>query len=126
MHISAIALTCFIAGLALHVLAQVDAIARAKNNAASSRIGIIQDRAIPIIVRSAICAAVFILWLQGQLAGTLIATGIAIPDWAGKVLDLHVGGGIAFLAGYCFDSGLAFIPVFKSYVPPPIDQPSDK
>lgn len=122
MHISLAALVTFILGLALHALAQIDAIARAKNNPASSRLQIFQDRAVPILIRSVISTFIFILWLQGQLADTVTKMGVTMPDTVGKILDIHVGWAIAFLVGYGFDSALGYIPAFKSSIPPPIDQ----
>lgn len=116
-----LAFASFIVGFALHALAQVDAIARAKNNPANSRTAIIKARAIPILVRGTICVAGFSLWLQGELVTALTAIGVPIPAMVSKILDLHVGAAIAFLAGYAFDSGLAYIPFLKSSVPPSID-----
>lgn len=116
-----VAVGLFIVGLMLHTLAQIDAIARAKNNPAGSRLGILAARWIPIVVRGAICLAIFVLWLQGELADVATALKIPIPDTMDRVLDLHVGGSIAFVAGYAFDSALGYVPFLKSSIPPAID-----
>jgi hypothetical protein len=44
-----------------------------------------------------------------------------MPDSLAGVLDLHVSGAVAFMAGYLFDSALAFIPGLKNSVPAAID-----
>src|SRR5258707_14190664 len=117
----ALALLFFLIGSALHTLAQVDAIARSKNNPNNSRLTIFQARWQPILIRTAWSMAIFVLWLQGQLVAVLAATKIPMPDSLAGVLDLHVSGTVAFMAGYLFDSALAFIPGLKNSVPAAID-----
>ena len=123
-HIHPMAIGFFIIGLALHALAQVDAIAKAKNNPLNSRWAVFQARWVTLAVRGAICTAIFILWLQGQLAEVLMAVGVPIPDSLAAVLNLHVGGAIGFMAGYAFDSLLGYIPKLKTSIPAAIDEPS--
>lgn len=118
----ALALLFFLVGSALHTLAQIDAIARAKNNPQNSRVQIFLGRWQTILIRAAWSVALFTLWLQGQLVAVLTAAHVPVPDWAAAILDLHVGGAIAFMAGYLFDSALAFIPGLNNSVPPPIDK----
>lgn len=112
----------FVIGQALHALAQIDAIARSKNNPTDSRLTLFLARWIPIVCRAALCFALFELWLQGELADTLIALEVHLPAWGARVLDLHVGSAVAFLAGLAFDSVIGYIPIFKSSVPPPIGE----
>ena len=113
-----VALLCFMIGLALHLLAQIDAIARAKNNTQNSRLGILKSRWSTFLIRGAWCLAIFIAWLQGELVHVLVAVNVPLPDMAKAILDLHVGVLIAFGAGYMFDSLLGFIPALKSSLPP--------
>jgi hypothetical protein len=120
-----LAVLFFLVGSALHTLAQVDAIARSKNNPNNSRLAILQSRWQPILIRTAWSIAVFVLWLQGQLVAVITAVKIPVPDSFSAVLDLHVTGAVAFMAGYLFDSALAFIPGLKNSVPAPIDVPID-
>jgi hypothetical protein len=122
----ALALLFFVVGSGLHTLAQIDAIARAKNNPQNSRLAIFLARWQTIVIRAAWSVALFTLWLQGQLVAVLGAAHVPIPDSMAAILDLHVGGAIAFMAGYLFDSALAFIPGLNNSVPPPIDKTPDK
>lgn len=110
----------FVVGLALHTLAQIDAIARAKNNPTNSRVAILKDRWSTILIRSAWCFAIFVLWLQGELVDVLTAVNVTVPDALKGILDLHVGAAIGFMAGYLFDSGLGYIPALKTSLPPDI------
>jgi hypothetical protein len=108
------ALLGFLLGLALHILAQVDAVARAANNPNNTWLAVLKARAISYIVRSGLALAVFMLWLEGGLVAALMATGITLPDMAQKVLALHVTGALAVLAGYCADSALGYLPFVKN------------
>lgn len=119
--INVLAVIFFLIGLALHTLAQVDAIARSKNNPMDSRVAILKVQGVTILIRGGVCLAFFVLWLQGQLVGVMTALKIPLPDTFTAVLNLHVGGAIAFLAGYAFDSGLSFFPGLKSTLPAAID-----
>jgi len=119
--IHALAILFFLIGSALHSLAQIDAIARSKNNPNNSRVGILESRWQTILIRTAWSMAIFILWLQGQLVAVVTAIKIPLPDSLAGVLDLHVSGPVAFMAGYLFDSALAFIPGLKNSVPPSLD-----
>lgn len=122
MHATTVfALLFFLIGSALHTLAQIDAIARAKNNSHNSRVEILFERWQTILVRTAWSLAIFTLWLQGQLVAVLAATKIPLPDTMTGILDLHVTGAVAFMAGYLFDSALTFIPGLKNSVPPSLD-----
>lgn len=127
MHLKMLfAVLFFLIGSALHTLAQIDAIARSKNNPHNSRVEIFADRWQTILIRAAWSLAFFTLWLEGQLAAVLAAAKIPIPDTVAGILDLHVTGAVAFMAGYVFDSALAFIPGLKSSVPPAIDTSAAK
>jgi len=115
----------FLVGSAMHTLAQIDAIARAKNNPANSRIGILATRWQTIVNRDAWAFAFFVLILQGQFVALLNAVKIPVPSAMAAVLDLHVGGAIAWMAGYLSDSALAFIPGLNTSLPPAIDPGND-
>jgi hypothetical protein len=115
------ALIFFLIGSALHTLAQIDAIARSKNNPNNSRLGIFLGRWQPILIRTIWTLVIFTLWLQGQLVAVLTAAKIPVPDTLTGILDLHIGGAVAFIAGYFLDSMLAFIPGLKNSVPAAFD-----
>jgi len=115
------ALLFFLIGSALHTLAQIDAIARAKSTTGSSRVQIFLGRWQTILIRAAWSVALFMLWLQGQLVAVMTAAHVPVSDSMAAILDLHVGGAVAFMAGYAFDSALAFAPWLKNTIPPPID-----
>src|SRR5712664_3287698 len=102
--VNVFALIFFVIGSVLHTLAQVDAIARAKNNPMSSRVEIFLSRWATILIRGAWGLAIFVLWLQGQLVGILTSLKIPLPDMVMVILGLHVGSAIAFIAGYNVDS----------------------
>src|SRR5579863_2718466 len=95
----ALALLFFLIGSALHTLAQIDAIARSKNNPQNSRVQIFLGRWPTIVIRAFWSLALFTLWLQGQLVAVLTAAHVPVPDSITAILDLHVGGAIAFMAG---------------------------
>jgi hypothetical protein len=119
-----LAILFFLIGSAMHTLAQVDAIARSgKSSMGSSRLAIFLARWVTVAVRTAWCLAIFVLWLQGQLADVLRAIKVPLPDSLTGIIDLHVGAAIAFLAGYCFDSVLGYLPALQTSLPPPIDPP---
>jgi hypothetical protein len=123
-HSTILAVCFFLIGSALHTLAQIDAIARSSNGSSHSRAGLFLSRWETILIRLAWSIAIFALWLEGQLVAVLTAAKITLPSWAGGVLDLHIGAPVAFMAGYLFDSALAFIPGLKNSVPPAIDAPA--
>src|SRR5258706_16190783 len=111
MHKQAIIATIFfLVGSAMHTMAQIDAIARAKNNPANSRVGILGTRWQAIMNRDAWALAFFALILQGQFVALLNAVKIPVPAMVAGLLDLHVGAAISWMAGYVSDSALAFIP----------------
>lgn len=125
MHKATIfAVMFFIIGSALHTLAQIDAIARAKNNPMNSRMALLTARFQTILNRGAWSVAFFTLWLQGQLVALLTAAHLSLPAFATGILDLHIGGAVAFMAGYLSDSALAFIPGLNTSIPAPIDSPN--
>lgn len=121
LGVSGIALIFFYIGMSIHTLAQVDAIARARNNPQTSRLSIIKGAWISIISRGSWATAFFVLILQGELGHVLTALQIPIPDVLSGILGIHIGGALAWCAGYLSDSALAFIPGLKSSIPPPID-----
>ena len=117
-YLHLVALVLFLVGDALHVLVQVDDLAR---KGKTTRKAIFSERWVSIIVRGSISTAFFLLWLQGQLDDLITATGISIPASIDKILDMQVSGALALLAGFAFDSAIGYIPFLsKIGVPPPI------
>ena len=115
-----LSLLWFLFGLVLHVMAQVDAVARSKSNPSNTWLAVLKVRAVSYVVRAALCCAIFMLWLEGGLVAVLMATGITIPDSLAKVIALHITGALAVLAGYAADSVLGYIPfVNKIGIPAP-------
>jgi hypothetical protein len=116
-HLNPLAILFFLIGTILHTVTQIDTVARSKNNPENSRIALLKSRLIPILSRTGCSLALFILWLQGELVTILGALNIPIPSAAKNLLDLHIGGAIAFLIGFSFDSMLAFIPSLNQAAP---------
>ncbi len=125
MHKQTIVATIFfLVGSAMHTLAQIDAIARAKNNPANSRIGILATRWQTIFNRDAWALAFFFMILQGQFVALLTAVKIPVPSVISALLDLHIGAAISWMAGYLSDSALAFLPGLNTSLPPAIETPA--
>lgn len=118
--ISILAVVFFLVGEALHTLAQVNAIAQARNNPANSMAEVFAARWVNVLVRSAICLAFFILILQGQFVEILKTFRVPLPEIALAVLGLHVGSAVAFLAGFAFDAGLGYIPKLATSLGVPV------
>lgn len=117
----------FLLGQLMHLGAQIDSVVRATNNPATSRIEIFKDRWIPITVRSFICSMLFGVFLSGHGPDVLKAFNIPSPNWLIALSVLMTGTGIAGvfmagLAGFGIDSAIGYIPYFKAYIPPPVDQ----
>lgn len=106
-HLNDFAVLLFLVGCALHTLAQIDAIARAKK---ISRFSILRDRWPAILIRTAISWAIFVLWMQGQLADLSKGLNLPLPGFVTTIMDIHIGGPISLLIGLSFDSILAYIP----------------
>lgn len=114
-------------GQGMHLIAQLDTITRASNNTATSRLGILKDRWIPIMVRAFLGTLVFGVLLGGGLPKLLALVGMSVPASVATLAMLLseaglVGAMLAGAAGFGADSALAFFPPLKSYIPPPIDQ----
>lgn len=110
----------FLIGLGFHVLFQVESIVAAKNNPVTSRLQIFSDRRNAFLIRSFINLCLFGLFLGGGAPELLSAFRVSSPEWLmGLHAAMHTSGGpfVAGLVGYTIDSLLAFIPMFKSYVP---------
>lgn len=64
---------------------------------------------------------IFGVFLSGELPTVLMALHIDTPAWIAAlsaVMNSAAGPFIAGTIGYALDSGLAFIPRLKSYIPP--------
>lgn len=123
-------LMCII-GQLVHLAAQVWTIKQAPNNTATSEWEILRRRAIPIVVRMFLSTALFAIFLGGGIPEFYKAIGSEVPSWAAIIYVLlnhtgMVGWGMTAIVGFGLDSFLAFAPVFKSYLPPPIDQIAEK
>jgi hypothetical protein len=121
----------FLLGQLMHLGAQIDAVVRAKNNTALSRIGIITDRWIPITARAFVCSMTFGVFLGGGAPQVLQVFHLPSPDWIVTLGVLMTNTGIvgmclAGLAGFGIDSAIGFIPYFKAYIPPPLDSAPEK
>lgn len=117
----------FLIGQLMHLGAQIDAIVRARNNPAISRLQIVKERWIPITVRAFICSCVFGIFLGGGGPQILKAFNMSAPAWMITLGVLMTNTGLvgvflAGLSGFGIDSAIGFIPYFKAYIPPPIDQ----
>jgi hypothetical protein len=108
----------FVLGQAMHMLVNIDSTVRDKTNPATSHIELIKQGAIPLVSRLVWNLAVFALILEGEFVAILHAMSIPVPGVLTALLDLHVGAAIAWLAGYSFDSLLAYVPKLKTYTPP--------
>lgn len=107
-------------GYALHVLAQVDAIVRAKNNAAVSRLTVLKERWTVFLIRAFISSCLFWIFLDGGLPDLLMAFKMEAPGWLlalSAVINSQAGPPVAGLIGYGIDSMLAYVPFLKSYIP---------
>lgn len=116
----------FVLGEAMHTLVQIDSLVREKNNPETSRIALLKDQWIPLVTRLVWNLAAFALILEGEFVAILKAINIPIPDALTAILDIHVGGAVAWLAGYGFDSILAYVPGLKTYTPPDPNAPATK
>lgn len=110
-------------GYIMHVLYQVNAAATAKNNPINSRLKILQNSSIQIVVRFFINAILFgLVWhYPSVLASGLGDVGVNLSPNMTAILTLPMNPLIAGGYGYCMDSLLAFIPILKNAVPPPIN-----
>ncbi len=109
----------FVVGYMLHALAQVDAIARSQNNAATSRIAIIGENWIRLACRFFISLLAFLfVWYHPELITYL---GVSPSSTISTILALPMSAPVAGAFGFAVDSLLAFIPGLKNFVPPPID-----
>lgn len=107
-------------GYSLHVLAQVNAIVVAKNNAAKERFKVLTDRWPVFLIRAFISSCVFWVFLDGGLPDLLTALKTETPGWLSSlsaVMNSQAGPPVAGLIGYGIDSMLAYIPFLKSYIP---------
>lgn len=110
----------YAAGYSLHVLAQVDGIVRAKNNAAVSRLTVLKERWVVFLIRAFVSCCLFWLFLLGGLPNLLGIFKMETPGWLldlSAVMNSQAGPPVAGLIGYGIDSMLAYIPFLKSYIP---------
>jgi hypothetical protein len=116
MSNAALSYLMFFIGYLLHMGLQIDAVVRAKNNAAVSRITVIEQNA--FVLPSRLFASFLLLVVLrnhpeylGPVLGfagiTVSSIAIATSSW------LFAGGW-----GYIVDSIMTFIPVLKNFVPP--------
>jgi hypothetical protein len=108
----------FFVGYALHMMLQVDAVVRAKNNAAISRFVVLKQNAVVILSRLFISAIVY--WFMrnnpASLETLLGYIGITVSPAIGGAIGSS-SWGVAGMFGYMVDSILTFIPFLKNYVP---------
>lgn len=121
-HIYLVAMSFFLFGEALHALAQIWQMASKWNKSMKE---VFYYHWVPIVVRGAICLFVFLGLLEGQIGDVVTALHIPLPQWGQGVLGLNVNSPfLAGLCGYCFDSGLSYVPMIQKLgIPPAIDTP---
>lgn len=114
---------CFLGQLASLAM-QVDKVVRMEHLPASSREQVLLDRIIPIGVRMFICTMFFGIMFGGGLPEVLQVLGMDAPKWSIAVPALLASTGfgvfVAGLVGFGLDNLIDYVPVFKSYLPPPI------
>ena len=110
----------FVVGYAVHVLMQIDAVARAKNNPINSRLQILEQNWIRLLGRFFTSFLVFTgFWQHPSAIATLIGyTGATLPPNLVAVLTLPMNLWFAGVWGYGVDSLLAYIPILKNLSPP--------
>ncbi len=113
----------FVVGYVMHVLAQAYAASVAPNNPIKSPVKIIQNSSIQIVVRFFLNAILFgLIWHYPSIvASALSGVGVNLSSNAIAILTLPMNPLIAAGFGYGLDSLLAFIPILKNVVPPPIN-----
>jgi hypothetical protein len=113
----------FAVGYLMHVLYQVNAAATAKNNPINSRLTILRNSSIQIVVRFFMNVLLFgLIWhYPSVIASGLGDVGVNLSPNMTAILTLPMNPLIAGGWGYCIDSLLAFIPLLKNAVPPPIN-----
>lgn len=106
----------FMLGDAIHVLLQIDTIAR---NTKTTKRAVLEDAWVRILYRTAVCLAVFGGIWQYPHALTTIASKVGFqvsPDEA-EVFALPMNNVLAFGWGLALDVLFGYIPVFKSQLP---------
>lgn len=109
------AYTLFVVGYLLHMMLQIDAIVRAKNNAAFSRWTTINQNLFPLLARFFISLLVLVFLRSNPQYLAALLSLIGIP--ATNVVISTQSALFAGAYGYCADSILAFIPWLKNQVP---------
>lgn len=109
----------FFLGYVLHMMLQVDAIVRAKNNAAVSRWCVLRENVFVLSARLFISTILFwFIKAHPQFLNTLLGyVGITLSPGVGEAVS-DSSWGVAGMFGYMIDSVLAFVPFLKNYVPP--------
>lgn len=111
----------FVIGYIVHALAQVDAIARAKNNLANSRLNIIKENWIPLVVRLFVSFIAFGMFWHNQAAMVGRVQGyfhLADDSVILALMNLPVVPVTAGGWGFAVDALLGFVPYVKTIVPP--------
>lgn len=110
----------FVVGYLVHALAQIDAAARAKNNAITSRMRIIDLNWIRLLSRFFFSLMIFLgVWANPTVLSTLAGYfGVTLSQNAIAIMTLPMSVWTAGLWGFGIDSALAFVPVLKNALPP--------
>jgi hypothetical protein len=110
----------FFLGYALHMMLQIDAQVKAKNNAAYSRLTVLKQNAFVILGRLGISLVLFwvVRHFPSALSVLLGYIGITINESSSSfIMTLAMSAPGSWMFGYVVDSLLTFIPVLKNYVP---------
>ena len=109
----------FFCGYAIHLMLQVDAIVRAKNNTAVSRLTVLLENWPRLAGRLLFSFIVFYEIRQHPqfLASLLNAMGITLGGTVGDVFSVPLNAPLSAGFGYVVDSMLAFIPLLRNVVP---------
>jgi len=118
----------FIVGYVLHALAQIDAIARAKNDPENSRVNLIVNNWIPLVVRCFISLTFFEILAHNQASAVSAIQSrfnLAANSLILALVNLPIVPSIAGGWGFVMDTILSFIPTkwTKTFVVPPPPEP---
>lgn len=107
----------FLLGYLLHMMLQVDAIVRAKNNAAYSRLVVLKQNAVVLLSRLFL-SFLFFAFLRSypQFLSTVLGW-VGIPSIGNSITAVFASWFGAGMFGYMVDSILAFVPYLKNQVP---------
>lgn len=110
----------FAVGYLIHMLLQVDAVARSKNNPTNLRMKVIEQNWIRLLARFFISLLGFLwIWHNPSMAPTILGYfGVNLSANAIAIMTLPISPTIAGMFGFAIDSLLAYVPILKNALPP--------